>query len=482
MKTLIKEINIVNEGNIQFPILSNGFGWQSTEKDYLSVIETGPNEILLSKIIDAIKRARKMICMQSFLIQDTKIIDALLNAVTGYEVKVFILSSAEARLKDTIEEEQDFIKANYIQLLETKFKNNFVHRVAENFHGKYILIDPDTYPRGFICTNNFTENGFTKNPELAVELNVEQCEELFKVFVYHFWEHATDEQTETNDFDKVKSVNKFVLPQLKHILLTSPNVDKNTLNSTLIRALRNAEQSITFSTFQLDNNTDILKAILEKVRQKISVSLFCRPIEKQFNNQLKELLEAGVKIYFHPLIHAKSLVIDNEIGYIFTANLTENGLEKGLEVGVVLNEKQVSELSLIHKYWTINFPFKAVKESRIRDLKQVFLFKDKKISKVLLENNNKEVKQKIVKVEDLSMFFNQKHENKGQFVKSLNVKLTAELEDLPKQYQTNTSENFEVIEIEENKVKSKIVVLKNTFEVDDINQLSELKDLKVYFA
>ena len=41
MKTLIKEINIINEGTILFPILSNGSGWKSSEKDKLSVIESG---------------------------------------------------------------------------------------------------------------------------------------------------------------------------------------------------------------------------------------------------------------------------------------------------------------------------------------------------------------------------------------------------------------------------------------------------------
>ena len=164
----------------------------------------------------------QLICLQSFLIQDTELIYSLLRA-TERKVKVFVLSSAEARLKDKIEEETDFIKENYIKLLENKFKNHFIHRTAENFHAKYLLIDPKTHPKGFICTNNFTMNGFVKNPELAVELDKTQCEELFKIFVYHFWEHATDEQTATKEFNKIKPATKFSLPKLDSILLTSPN-------------------------------------------------------------------------------------------------------------------------------------------------------------------------------------------------------------------------------------------------------------------
>ena len=90
-------------------------------------------------------------------------------------------------------------------------------------------------------------------PELAVELNKEQCEELFQVFVYHFWEHSTDEQTATDGFEKVKPANKFSLPTLKQILLTSPNTKNNSLNETLKKSIKNAQKSISFSTFQRFN-------------------------------------------------------------------------------------------------------------------------------------------------------------------------------------------------------------------------------------
>lgn len=482
MKTLHKVITIVNQGTIQFPIVKNGSGWQSTEEDYVSIIESGPQKHLLSKIVDEIELAFSMICLQSFLIQDTVIIDALLKVVKERDVKVFILSSAEARLKDTIEEEQDFIKANYIDLLDTKFKNNFVHRVAENFHGKYILIDPTTEPRGFICTNNFTENGFTKNPELSVSLSFDQCEELFKIFVYHFWEHATDEQTITKDFEKVKSANQFVLPKLEHILLTSPNAKNNSLNRTLLRAVEDAKESISFSTFQLDKNIELVKSITEKAKAGVSVILFCRPIENQFNEHLKELLEAGVNICFHPLLHAKSLLIDDKKGFVFTANLVEKGLEKGLEVGVTLDDEQVYELSLIHKKWRAYFPFKVKKELKIGGLKEVEVFQNKKlITKVLLDQKL-EKKHKIVKVADLFACLSEQFEIKDIYTKSLNINIIAELEELNPKYKTNTSDKFEVLEIEENKIKSKIITIKNTFTFEDIDQLNEFKDLKLYFA
>lgn len=481
MKALVKDIYVVNEGIIRFPILPNGSGWKSTEQSNLSVIESGDQKILFSKIINAIDKAQEFVCLQSFLIQDSALIDSLLKAVER-KVKVFVLSSAEARLNDRIEEETDFIKANYIQLIDKKFKNHFVHRTAENFHAKYILIDPKTNPKGFICTNNFTENGFTKNPELAVELNKEQCEELFKVFVYHFWEHSTDEQTATTEFEKVNRANRFSLSRLNNILLTSPNSELNTLNEALKNAVENGEKSISLSTFQLDKNTELIKAILEKAKQGIEVTLFCRPTEKQFNEQLKDLLDAQVQIYFHSLIHAKSLLIDEKNGFVFTANLTANGLEKGLEVGVKLSEQQTADLHKIQTNWKKDFELKAIKAANIKDLKEVVVFKDGKLTKKILLDDNKEEKRKIVKVSDLLSFFNQKPELKDNSTKSLKLKLTAEIENLPKDIKTNGIDKFEVIEITEAKdKKTKIVVLKDSFKPNDIQQLNDFKELKIYF-
>lgn len=482
MKALVKEIHVVNEGTIQFPILPNGSGWKSSEQSNLSIFESGEQKTLFSKMISTIDKAQEFVCLQSFLIQDSALIDSLLKAVER-KVKVFVLSSAEARLKDRIEEETDFIKANYIQLIDKKFKNHFVHRTAENFHAKYILIDPKTNPKGFICTNNFTENGFAKNPELAVELNKEQCVELFKVFVYHFWEHSTDEQIATTEFEKVKPANKFSLSKLNNILLTSPNSELNTLNIALKNAVKNAKKSISLSTFQLDRNTELIKTILEKTKQGIEVTFFCRPTEKQFNEQLKDLLEAGVQIYFHSLIHAKSLLIDENVGIVFTANLTDNGLEKGLEVGIKLNEQQTADLSKIQSNWKKDFQSKAIKTANIKDLKELELFKDGKLTKKILLDDSKEEKRKTIKVSDLLSFFNQKPELKDNSTKSLKLKLTAEIESLPKDIKTNGTDKFEVIEITEAKdKKTKIVVLNDSFTPNDIQQLNDFKELKIYSA
>jgi hypothetical protein len=251
----------------------------------------------------------------------------------------------------------------------------------------------------------------------------------------------------------------------------------------LLDAIKRAKRTITFSSFQLDRNTEIVKEIIQKAIKNISVSLFCRPIEKQFNEQLKELLEVGVQIYFHPLTHSKSLLIDSKNGFVFTANLVANGLDNGLEIGLKLNEEQTKDLSTIHQSWQDNFPSKAIKVVNLKDLKEIQVFKDRKLTTKILIDDTKAESIKIVKVADLFSFFNQKFDIKDLSTKTLKVKLKAEIEDLPAKYKANGAVKFEVIEVEEDKgKKTKLVVVNSKFELNDIEKIQEWKDLKIYSA
>ena len=316
-------------------------------------------------------------------------------------------------------------------------------------------------------------------------MNSRQCEDLFKIFVYHFWEHSTDEQTADNEFAKVKAANKFVLPKLENILLTSPN-KSNSLNETLLASINNAKKTISFSTFLLDKNIGLVKAILDKAKQNISVTLFCRLNEKQFNEQLKELLEAGIQIYFHPLTHSKSILVDSIDGFVFTANLTANGLDKGLEVGLKLNDQQTEDLKTIHQSWKDTFPTKAVKVANVKDMEEIQVFKDRKLLPKNLLEDKKEESKKIEKVADLLLFLNQIFVIKDNSTKTLRVKLTAEIEYLPAKYKVNgveKFERFEILEVEEDKgKKTKVVVINSKFEICDNDKLKEWSTLKIYSA
>ncbi len=387
--------------------ISTNNNWQSTEEKDFTVIESGPKKILFHKIIKQIQEAKKMICLQSFLIQDTRIIDELIKA-SQRNVKVYVLDAAETRLKTQAYSEDDsFISDEYKEMINKKFRGNIVHRQAENLHAKFILIDPKTEnAQGFLCTGNFNLKPFIENPELGVPLSETQVNEFFQLFVYHFWEHTTHEQNTTETFDAVKPVRMFEAPKINNVLCTSPNSELSNLKSTLFESIKNAKESISFSTFGLDINHELAQEILLKIKEGISVTIFCRLREKTITNHISELQKAGAIVYCHPLIHAKSIVIDQKEAYVFTANFEKHGMDSGFEVGVLLDKIQTKDLIHIHTKWIQHYPYIFYAQKSIQEVTAYETFKNNDLKSCMVAETNKiEQTKDISKLVDLAIFF-----------------------------------------------------------------------------
>ncbi len=433
MKELKYRKTFINKGVLTNVFIPTDNEWKSTEKENLSIIESGKEGVLFKKIINDIKSAKEMICLQSFLIQDTEIIDAILGAKRLRGVKVFVLDSAEARLNNSgFEEDDSFATKDYKKMLEEKFKNNFVHRQAHNLHSKFILIDPKTNPKGYIFTGNFNQKPFFENPELAVPLDETQTNELFNVFVYHFWEHTTDEQTSTNQFDKVKPIGKFERPVLKTILVTSPKNELSNLKTTLVKAIENAKNEIVFSTFGFDINHKLSQSILTKLEDGINVTVFCRPREKAIKGNLELLAKKGAKVICHPLIHAKSLILDGSDAFVFTANFEKHGMDTGFETGIRLNKKQTADLKLIIENWRKSFPYIYEYEKAISDVNEYMDFSDTRKNRTIITDKIVSKTKEIQTVNDLLIFINSLTEPSNFSEKKYIIESTIKLKELNK--------------------------------------------------
>ncbi len=426
---------IANEKILQNIFVGTGNEWKSTEQESLSIWESGQEKILFNTMRNAIQTAKRMICLQSYLLQDTAIIDDLVEAVDKRNVRVFVMDAAETRLGKLIEEENDFIAKDYAQMLNKKFQFRFVHRQAENLHAKFLLIDPQSNPQGFLFTGNFTKKPFFENPELAVKLNPEQIQEFFQLFVYHFWEYCTDEQTAKTSFNKVKGVGAFATPTLKYSLVTSPNPDLSNMQKNLLKAVQSAQSSISFSTFGFDVNNAVSQAVLEKQKAGVSICIFSRTRKKAIENNLQILLDNGAEMYCHPLIHGKSLLVDNKEGFIFTANFEKHGLETGFEVGIQLNLQQTQDLIYIYNIWEKSFPLQYKAECSIQKVDayyEKFEKNDVKPIKVYIEEiETKSNERSIKKVLDLSNFLNHFQAPKDFASKNIKLEKIVKLELMP---------------------------------------------------
>ncbi|MEO0041509.1 MAG: hypothetical protein RL329_957 [Bacteroidota bacterium] len=493
MQSFSKTMTIPSDTILENIFIQNN-EWNPANIEKQTLVQSGKDEILFKKTLLLIQSAREIICLQSFLIQDSTLIDELVKA-RERGVKIYITSAAEVRLKPQMcaEVEPDFIQKDYSKMLKDKFVGNFLHRSAESLHAKYIVVDGKTNPRGMIFTNNFTENGFFKNPEIAVELNSDQASALFKLFVFYFWEKTTAEQNGFDEFTPVKPFEQFKFPATNELLIVSDN--HNSLKSNILQAIQNAKYDICFSTFSFDNQYEIAQAIYERQKAGVKIKIFARLNDKLLKTEFKKYLDAGAEIYCHTHTHAKFLIIDNQKAYLLTANFSKIDFESSFNLGVSLSAHQTHFLSEMVNQWETQM-HQWIDKQLVKDSSKYYSFDNGKWASKMVDNiKTEKVLENVQTVKQLIDFVQKKHTfsnknyQKQQLTLEVNIQPFKKEVFAEKEYEETNYKQFDVIKeylviVEKDKkgiakppikqLKMSMVVLHSTFDI--WNSYTELLD------
>lgn len=477
---------------IDLAFLPTGKTWQPNSRTDKRFIESG--EHLVNHLAKAIDDAKEFICFTSFIFQDGKIVKAMEKAIQR-GVKVFVLTSdirvSQQSVYDNSDEE--VAVSGFKDLLNKRLRNKALVRMANNIHAKYLLIDPKSpNSQGFLATCNFTEKATKENPELVAVLNENETTELFKTFVWHFWEGTTDEQNK-KDIKKVNPIERFEMPKLNTILQTSTRAKQTTIRDYTLEIIQSAKSKIIFSSFGFDVSHELGKALLEKCKNGVEVVVLARNRAKVFNGNLDKLAKAGAKIFTHDLLHAKFIAVDNEKGAIFTANFEKYGMDEGVEVGLKLEKKDVEALLKIAERWQNTFSHRIEVNVKLTDLPEnYFTMKQRGLEAKTIERNKK--KSKTVKLQDLNeavqiwskkQDFNQNEIKKYEFELTLNLE-EKEIEELIEEKELTPNIYFGKYQAEQKKGKKVGKVTKEAiFVTDDVKfdnflSLSEYRKLPIF--
>lgn len=305
-------------------------------------------------VAESVKNARDSIVLCSFLLEKTEITDALLDIINN-NVRVYILTASENQiekiynLESELEDERIVEHKNLLKILRKKC----LIRSAPHFHAKYILVDPKSDSRlGFLTSANFTHHAFTNNIEIGMQLNSNQIIDLFNLFCHVFWNESKHEYLVEDTLSSVKKPPKDYIqsPQLSHIISPRMNID---FENTIKECIEKTTGNIYISTYSIDDKNSIHGLLMEQLKKKRKVVIFIRP-RKNDLEALNKLYLLGAKIYGHPLLHFKCLLIDNDKekrGLIFTGNLTEESFNQSHDVGIFLNSEQYRKLLDLIKRW-----------------------------------------------------------------------------------------------------------------------------------
>ncbi|XRX42408.1 MAG: cardiolipin synthase [Buchnera aphidicola (Eriosoma harunire)] len=253
---------------------------------------------------------------------------------------------------------------NIVESLKIHFFKNLFNRVDLRQHRKIILIDnyiTYTGSMNLIDPNLFkTSHGIGKWIDLMTRIEGPVATAIGIIYSSD-WEFETGKKilpsmpTKNNSYSKKNNFTTSI-----HIIASGPGFSEHVIHQSFLIAIYSAKKQLIITTPYLVPSSDVLYAICTAAQRGVKVII----IIPKYNDSIlvqwasraffSELLESGVKIYQFKrgLLHSKSILIDNQISLIGTANLDMRSLWLNFEITLVIDDQQIANTleSIQHEY------------------------------------------------------------------------------------------------------------------------------------
>lgn len=287
-----------------------------SEIEELSVeISNLPDKSALDKLIWELRNSKKRILLETYILTEKRIINELISAKKrGVSVKVILEKNVLW---------SPSINKKALELLNKSWIDA-IYADSENYrftHSKFFIID-DLY---IIGTWNMSHSTFYKNKEF---------------FVYG------------KDYDNLKILERVFDDDWiwKKSIVCEENIITSPFCSRIMtqNILSLAEKSVYMYEQQIfDSSTE--EIIMKKASEWVKINIILENPKnvKSNENIIKKFKLDNINTYFleKTYIHAKAIIVDESIIYIWSINMTSNSMDNNREVGLVFrNENKSKEL------------------------------------------------------------------------------------------------------------------------------------------
>ncbi len=310
-----------------------------------------------SAVCAAIGDAHEVVVAASFLLADEEIQKALLQAAKK-GVRVYLLLATETRLAKDPPEDSEFEQralADHKRMLGSLAGWALI-RSAPNFHAKVVLVDPALGGRGFLLTANLTQEALTRNEELAVELTSAESQVVFEHVRWAMWEAADHELLEPGRLSAVSGPLQQVPRPGPRDGIVATLGEPGSIRATALDLVRAAQHAITVASFGWDADHEIVQALCARVNEGLQVTILAR-LRPASMPALLALAQAGARVFGYRWLHAKAIATDEGTALVTSANFQRHGLDKGFELGVVLQATRAAALREILRGWAATAPW-----------------------------------------------------------------------------------------------------------------------------
>lgn len=308
---------------------------------------------LLDRMLEDISKAKDHIHAEYFIIETDEtgntFKEALIKkAQEGVDVRVIYDDLGSWKLKrSTI---KDMKKAGI--KLQSFFKIRFPYftsKINYRNHRKILIIDGTIgYLGGFNIADRYTKGldwGIWRDTHLRIEGDA--VAGIQHTFIYD-WLYITKRLHTNKRFFPETTVTT---PTAVQIGISGPDMDWESIMQAYCLAISNAKKYIYIQTPYFLPNESILNAIESAALSGIDVKLMIpyrsdeRVSYESSMSYMGSILKAGVEVYQYTkgFIHSKTLVIDDEIAIIGSANIDLRSFEQNFEVSAFIYDEKHSK-------------------------------------------------------------------------------------------------------------------------------------------
>ena len=347
---LLSSEKIKEKMNIMILLLNNSKALL-TEYNKVTILNNGKETF--DSIIEALESAKEHIHLEYYIVEDdiigNKVKDILIRkAKEGVEIRFIFDDVGSWSLSKKYIRELKNAGGEIFAFMPVRF-SHLANRVNYRNHRKILVIDGSV---GFVGGINIADRYITGTKKLGkwrdVHLRIEgqAVHSLQAVFLID-WFFVSDRII--ND-DKYFNEHEVEDKKLVQITACGPDSDWASIMQAYFAAIVTAKKSIFISTPYFIPNESILTALKTASLSGIDVRIIM-PKHPDSHvvywgsiSYVRELLEAGIKIYFYKkgFIHSKLLMVDDVFSSIGTANIDIRSFDTNFEINALIYDEELT--------------------------------------------------------------------------------------------------------------------------------------------
>ena len=333
-------------------LLLNNSNSVITSSNSIKILHNGQETF--EAIISALENAKSFIHLEYYIFADDKIGRAIINilkrkAKEGVEVRIIVDDVGSWELKKPFYKEMRAAQIDIYSFLEVHFPK-LTSKINYRNHRKIIVVDGTVgFMGGINIADRYVEGhkeyGIWRDTHLRIEGDAINL--LQTVFLTDWYFVSHKELSDKKYFPyKIPTGDKII-----QIVSSGPDSDWHAIMMGIFQAISSAKKYVYIATPYFMPTEGVLLAMKTAALGGIDVKVILPQKSDAFitlrstQSYIRELLEAGIKIYFYHkgFIHSKVLIIDDFVSIVGSANMDFRSFEQNFEISAFIYDEQTAK-------------------------------------------------------------------------------------------------------------------------------------------